>query len=237
MKRYLCSATRRVGFRGGHSLLEITVGMAIAGIVSTGFFAAFQVMSKNIVQQSIVSNYQDNVREGLYQVARDLRLAGANPTANYTLFDGIPASDVAIDIDPDHNGDISDAVLVRADKTGSIEDEGDGDTDDEIETIMYHWDRARAMLMRHSWKKQLAGIGTEVREHDGALMAFDASPFLEGICSFQIGYLDSANQPTTDPESVASMDIDIVSASGPGECYDANSFTRHHYAAVRVRNR
>jgi hypothetical protein len=221
----------------GHTLLEISIAMGVSALLATGFFQAFRGLSVNVSQQVIVSNYQDGVRQALYQVARDLRLAGANPTAHPDLFDHVPAADMAVDIDPDGDGDITNAILVRADKQGTSDGEADGDIEDSLEAVMYHYDKPNARLMRHVWWVEPSASGTETQPHTTDPGAYDAIPFQEGICDFMLRYFDYLDNPTTVADDVATVVIEMSTASGPGECHSANSFTRFAYAIVRIRNR
>jgi len=211
--------------------------MGVGALLSTAFFTAALELTETIRQQVIVGQYQDNVNLALIQLARDFRLAGANATANPYLFDGDPPTDVAVDIDPDGDGDITNALLVRADKKGLLSGDPDGDAEDTLETVYIHYDPSMARLWRHTWRVPPAESGTELGDHQQNPAAYDICPFLDGICSFRITYLDSEDQVTTDQERVASIHIELTSASGPRECFQSHSFTRTYDATIRIRNR
>ncbi len=223
--------------QSGHTLAELSVAMGVSAILSTGFFVVALDLSHTIQQQVIVGQYQDNVNLALTQLARDFRLAGANATANPYLFDKDPPTDVPVDIDPDQDGDITNALLVRADKRGLSTGDPDGDAEDTLETVYIHYDPSLARLWRHTWRVPPDVSGTELGEHTQNQAAYDMTPFLDGICSFKMTYLDTADQVTTDQDQVASVHIELTSASGPKECFQSHSFTRSYDAVIRIRNR
>lgn len=215
----------------GSTLAELTISMAITSLLAAGSMFAFQGISGNLQNEISLGTYQDTVRLGLHQLARDVRLAGANPAGNTQLFDGDPSTDVAFDIDPDHDGNLTNAVLVQFDKTGRCDNRPDGDSADELERVLYSYDAANKRVMRAIWR---------IYEQDGSSepsAGYDTSVFLDNVCSFKITYLDALNATTTDANKVNSVLAEVTTAAGPRQCFEGQSFTRYSYARIRLRNR
>jgi len=221
----------------GHTLAEVAISMGLSAMVAAAFFQSYTSMSRTILQEVTVSQYQDTIRQAVYQFGKDLRLAGANPTGNPDLFDGVPTDDVALDLDPDGDGDLTNALLIRSDRYGTVDGQADGDHDDTLEAVMYHHEVDTARLMRHTWRVLPHDVGSSAVDHQQHIADYDVTPFIEGICSFKLTYTDKQDQPTEDPSKVASVLMQITSASGPAKCFERESFTRETNVLIRIRNR
>lgn len=225
----------RVRSERGHTLLELTISMAVSAILLVGFTQAYGGMTRGIQSELQLGVYGDNVRLAFQQVARDLRLAGSNPSADPLLFDGDPSTDVAVDLDPDKNGNITDAILIRSNRSEAATTAES--TSQTLETIMIHYDRASSRLYRHAWYSIPNEPGTEVSSHNSNRATYDTTPILENVCSCSFQYLTTDEVVTTDPALVANVDLTVQTAAGAKGCSDNGSFLRSSYARIRIRNR
>ena len=63
----------------GFTLVELLVAMAMVGIVMAAVYSTYKSQQDSYVAQEQVAEMQQNIRASLYQLARDLRMAGFNP--------------------------------------------------------------------------------------------------------------------------------------------------------------
>ncbi len=63
----------------GFSLTELLVAMVMVGIVMAAVYSTYKSQQDTYVAQEQVAEMQQNLRASLYQMARDLRMAGFNP--------------------------------------------------------------------------------------------------------------------------------------------------------------
>jgi type IV pilus assembly protein PilW len=65
--------------KGGFSLVELLITMAITMIISSGLFSLFHSQLKIYIVQGDVAATQQNLRAGMDMMVRDLRMAGFDP--------------------------------------------------------------------------------------------------------------------------------------------------------------
>ena len=63
----------------GFTLIEILVAMAISLVVMTGVYQVYVAQQKSYILQEQVAAMQQNLRAGMYFMAREIRMAGYNP--------------------------------------------------------------------------------------------------------------------------------------------------------------
>ncbi len=63
----------------GFTLVELLVAMAITAVVMAAVYSLYKTQQDSYIAQDQVVEMQQNVRASLYQMARDLRMAGFNP--------------------------------------------------------------------------------------------------------------------------------------------------------------
>ena len=64
----------------GFTLVELLVAMAVAGIAMTGIYSVYYSQQKSHTAQEEVAEMQQNLRAAMYFMAKDIRMAGCNPT-------------------------------------------------------------------------------------------------------------------------------------------------------------
>jgi type IV pilus assembly protein PilW len=64
----------------GFTLVELLVAMAMAGIVIGAIYSTFKSQQDSYVNQEVVAEMQQNLRAALYMMARDIRIAGYDPS-------------------------------------------------------------------------------------------------------------------------------------------------------------
>lgn len=90
----------------GFSLLELMVSLGIAGILMAGIFAAYYTQLRAHMTQQLTVEMQQNLRASMQIMAREIRMAGYNPTT--TAGAGITtmlANSFQFTSDLDGNGD------------------------------------------------------------------------------------------------------------------------------------
>ena len=63
----------------GFTLVELLVAIAMLGIVMAAIYSTYKSQQDSYVAQEQVAEMQQNLRASLYQMTRDLRMAGFNP--------------------------------------------------------------------------------------------------------------------------------------------------------------
>jgi type IV pilus assembly protein PilW len=64
----------------GFTLTELIVAMAMAVIVMGALYSTFKSQQDSYVNQEVVAEMQQNLRAALYMMARDIRIAGYDPS-------------------------------------------------------------------------------------------------------------------------------------------------------------
>ena len=72
----------RDNLRSGFSLVELLVAMAITGVVMTAVFKIYTSQQDSYVLQEQVAEMQQNGRTAKYVMAREIRMAGYDPTGS-----------------------------------------------------------------------------------------------------------------------------------------------------------
>lgn len=122
--------------------MELLVAMAMAVIVMAALYSTFKSQQDSYVSQEVVAEMQQNLRAALYMMARDIRIAGYDPSE---LADAgiVSAGSNSINF----TFDINDGIDNDADGTVDEIDEpiiSDGDVTDANENITYSLDTSDA---------------------------------------------------------------------------------------------
>ncbi len=119
----------------GFTVLELLVTMAISGVVMAGIYTTFFSQQQTYVTQTEVSAMHQNLRAAIFNLKREIRMAGYNPegTADTgVLSAGTDTIQVAMDLTDDAGTGDPDGDAGDADETVtySLSDtDGDGITD------------------------------------------------------------------------------------------------------------
>jgi type IV pilus assembly protein PilW len=107
----------------GFTLVELLVAMFVAGIVMAGIYSAYYSQQRSFVVQDEVAKMQQNLRAAMFFMAREIRMAGCNPTG---------ATDAGIKTKEEGT------IRITMDLRGKDPDDpADGDTSDDDEDITY----------------------------------------------------------------------------------------------------
>ena len=66
----------------GFTLVEMVLALAISTIVLAAIYSVFIIANKNFTTQNVAANVQQNLRSAIGLMARDIRLAGLDPSAS-----------------------------------------------------------------------------------------------------------------------------------------------------------
>lgn len=119
----------------GFTIIELLVAMAISLIVMTAIYSSYRTQQKSYILQEQIANMQQNLRSAMFFMAREIRMAGCDPTNNsgagITTFTsgtfGFTMDIRSTAPESPYDGDIDDP---NEDVTYSLYDaDGDGDMD------------------------------------------------------------------------------------------------------------
>ena len=143
----------------GFSLVEMLIAMAVGMVVLGAMYGVFNIQSKTLGNQEEIVAMQQSVRAGMDMMAREIGMAGYNPAR--VAFAGVTYDTTQLRIMADLNGD--------------------GDTGDENEDIVYKY--YNESLYPYQIKRKTGGG--------------DFQPFVENVQSFNFVYLMSDGITTT----------------------------------------
>jgi type IV pilus assembly protein PilW len=173
----------------GFTIIELLIAVFVAGIVMGGVYSAYYSQQKAYTAQDQLAEMQQNLRSGMYYMAREIRMAGCNPksTADDAGFQAIGANSVSFSMDT--RGQFS-------------TDPPDGDTADANETIVYSLS---------DWNGD--GINDLMRSTPPTGNAAVA----ESIDALDFVYLDADENVTADRLAVRSVQVTLVARTGRGD--------------------
>jgi type II secretion system protein J len=79
--------------KGGFSLIELLVAMAIMSVVSVAIYGVFSVSSRTYTTHGVAADVQQSVRAAMEVMLQDIRAAGLDPTASNNF--GIEVAEAA----------------------------------------------------------------------------------------------------------------------------------------------
>ena len=150
----------------GFTLVELLIAMAISLVVLTSLSSAFISQRKTYDVQEQITEMIQSTRGAMDIISREIKMAGYNPTGGVIV--GIPYSATQLEIRADLNGD--------------------GDTADSNETIIY-----------------TENSGRIEREAGGNTVTL-----AENIQSFTFQYYDTDGNTTTTAADIRQVDITIT---------------------------
>ena len=190
----------------GFTMVELLVAMAITAVVMAAVYTLYKTQQDSYIAQDQVVEMQQNVRASLYQMARDMRMAGFNPqrAPNVGGFvtqlpdDGggtttTNATNIAFTIDQDSNGVI------------------DIDADDE--QIAYRLDNATGALQKFrvsddTWQT----VADNISALDFVYLDLNGADITVPVRDTPTALYGTTNLPYID--SIRSIEMSIVARTG-----------------------
>jgi len=156
----------------GFTLIELLIAMAMGLVVIATLSTTFTFSRKTYNLQEQIVEMTQSARAALDMISREVKMAGYDPTRTLTLGTtiGVPYSSSQLEIRADLNGD--------------------GDTSDSHEIIIYTED---------STNKQI----------DRATGGGSPQPFAENIESFSFQYYDEDGNATTTSSEIREIEITV----------------------------
>ena len=192
----------------GFTLVELLVAMAITAVVMAAVYTLYKTQQESYIAQDQVVEMQQNVRASLYQMARDMRMAGFNPqrAPNVGGFvtqlpdDGggtttTNSTNIALTIDKDSN-DVSNGVI---------------DIDDDDEQIAYRLDNNRLEKFRVSddtWQT----VADNISAVDFVYLDLNGTDITASVIANPTTQYATTNLPYID--SIRSIEMSIVARTG-----------------------
>ncbi|MDO9228598.1 MAG: prepilin-type N-terminal cleavage/methylation domain-containing protein [Syntrophales bacterium] len=183
----------------GFSLVEMLIAMAVGMVVLGAMYSVFTIQDKTFANQENFVEMQQSVRAGMDMMAREIMMAGYDPAG--------------VNSDANPSNDFS-GVTVNASQLQIREDiadlNGDGDTGDENENIVY--------IYKYYDENSDYPYQIKRKTGDGSFQ-----PFVENVQSFTFQYLDGAGNVTTVSANVRRIRITITGRTAkPDPAYPAN---------------
>jgi type IV pilus assembly protein PilW len=152
-------------FSPGFTIIELLIAVAVGLIVLGALCSTFIIQDKTYDVQEQVTEMIQSARGAVDMMTRDVQMAGYNPAG--ATFDGVTYSTSQLQIQADLNGD--------------------GDTGDTDENIIYTYDAANLRIDRNS------------------------ETFADNIQAFAFEYLNSAGSATTTSSNIRQIRVTITS--------------------------
>jgi type IV pilus assembly protein PilW len=173
----------------GFTLIELLIAMALALVIIAALSSAFVSQRKTYAVHEQISEMIQNARAAMDMISREVKMAGYDPTGVGIV--GIPYNSTQLEIRADLNGD--------------------GDTSDSHEDIIYDYDSSNKCIDRST------------------------QPFAENIQSFTFQYYDANGNTTTTAADIREIEITITARTAePDPDYASNSGYRTHTLTSRV---
>lgn len=172
--------------QAGFTLIELLVVMAITGVIMGAVYTTFASQQKSYLAQTAISAMQQNLRSSMYNLKRDIRMAGYDPTGNADA--GIVTQ-------------AADSIRISMDLTdGTGTGDPDGDTGDSGEDVTYALDGDPDGDGIHHLVRTVVG--------GGAVLA------AENIDHLDFVYLDGDGVETATLSSIRSVQITVIARTG-----------------------
>jgi len=164
------------------------VALAIIGVVMAGIYSSYYSQQKSYVAQAEVAEMQQNLRGAMSLMAKEIRMAGCDPTGNANA--GIVTAS-------------SGSITFTLDTRGTdADDPPDGDTTDPNERITYSlYDRN----------------GDGVNDTLGRNTGGGNRPVAENIDALDFVYMDENGTSTATLSDVRSVQITLLARTGIGD--------------------
>lgn len=192
----------------GFTLVELLVAMVISLVVMGGIYSTYHSQQKSYLVQEQVAAMQQNLRSAMYNMAREVRMAGYDPTggsgagmvsanANSVQFTMDITGGEADGVDNDSDG------LVDADDLADEARYGDGNSDDANENISYALYDADGDGDNDLGRNDVNDAGIQL--------------IAENIDALNFVYLDEDGNVTANLSDIKSIEVSIVARTGRGD--------------------
>jgi type IV pilus assembly protein PilW len=177
----------------GFSLIEVLIAMAISLIIIAGIYQLFYTQQRSYLAQDQVVEMQQNLRAGLYLLAKDIRSAGYDPSASGRF--GFVNDFTSGIFNPDINY-VSDKSTIAF----TMDDNEDGIVDaNDNEQFSYRFNSTNNTIEKYNFaQNQWQTLSTNV----------DALNFI---------YLDRNGNVTTNRANISAVEISILVRTGKEE--------------------
>ncbi len=194
----------------GFTLVELMITVAISGVIIAAIYSAYITQQRIYLAQEQVAEMQQNIRAAINMMAREIRMAGCDPTRAAGA--GITTASVGqISFTQDTNGDTDTTdsgeridygfrVADDALRDGVPDNDADGDGVPDA-----------VSLRRQTYGPTGVGSGYQA--------------IAENIQGLESRYLDSANAVTATPADIRSVQISILACAGRSDQNFTNTTT------------
>jgi type IV pilus assembly protein PilW len=178
----------------GFTLVELMVTMAISGFIVAAIYSAYISQQRTYLAQEQVAEMQQNIRAAIDMMAREIRMAGYDPTQSAGA--GITAA-------------LAGQISFTQDTNG------DGDTADSGEMIDFGFSLADDAL--RDGVPDIDADGDGIPDAVSLRRQINAGGYqaiAENIQGIEFMYLDSANAVTAVPADIRFVQISILARAG-----------------------
>ena len=195
----------------GFTIIELLVVVALSGIVMTAIYSAYYTQQKSYVTQGEVAEMQQNLRVGLFNLEREIRMAGYDPTGGAEA--GIITANTS-------------EMRIKMDIHDSADNDGDGRVDEPDETG--NSDGA----IDDPYEDRTIKLDDYDDDGDNDLVGKDQIqdpnnfyPIAQNIDALNFIYLTESGAVTTTISQIRSVQISIVARTGRGDPGYTNTTT------------
>ena len=223
---------RLSGCQKGFTLVDILVGLAMASVLMAATISLFTTMGRSYTTQNVAADVQQVTRAGIELMVQQIRMAGFDPSGSAAAAI-LPNFDDTSVFDDAHRGQVADtdaiqiAFTMDADMDGRIDNcrTGDGtakcpDEDDNIENELIAYRLNNGVIEKY---RGASGVNNPYWE---ALTE-------QNVTNLTFNYFDRNNNTTTDPSSIAIVEISLTMQEPAGR---GGTVSRTYSTRVRCRN-
>ena len=190
----------------GFTLIELLVAMAMTAVIMTAVYSLYKSQQDSYIAQDQVVEMQQNVRASLYQMARDLRMAGFNPQRAPNVGGFVTQL-------PDDGGGTTTTDSTNISFTIDQDANGVIDIDADDEQIAYRLDNATSALQKFrvsddTWQT----VADNISAVDFVYLDPSGTNITAAVIATPTALYASTNLPYID--SIRSIELSIVARTG-----------------------
>jgi type IV pilus assembly protein PilW len=179
----------------GVTLIELLVSIAVSGVVLGGVYSSFYSQQKSFLTQEQTADMQQNLRSAMYLMAREIRMAGYDPTG-----------DAGAGIHTAHANSIRITKDITDDSGTGVADGDAGDVNEDVTYALVDVDGDGDMDLGRT---DTNGVGTQL--------------LAENMDALNFVYLDDNGSPTANISEMRSVQITAVArADRPDPGYNGS---------------